>query len=1175
MYFSRRQGGFVLRLTYLLLTFLFHWAIVLVALVGLAHLWLPMVDDYKGILEHELSRFVGNSISIGQIRVDHDSEELRWVLDNLQLTDDTSGQSPIQIRQLSLSVDWRESLRTLRLQPADIVLEGVEFVLRQEANSLPEVQGLRFPLPGQKNTALNIERQSPIRISINSGFVHWMDVTNRRALTLSDLQFIGEILPNEITLQADALFPPTIGETLGVDAVLQQVTNAKGKTQWDGTLHTCTQIFNLAALPSPLLKHYGVNAGGLKLDATIKAAAGKPLHISGTGEIQHLGWTGNAQIPALQGVNASFTAANEGGSVKVKLNDSPLSYPQWFEKTLHVGSLAADLNWQVKADGWHWQLSHLSAENPDLTLQGIGTLAVPMQQAPAIDLNMTFATRRTVDNVRDYIPAIIPDNTEKWLKTAIVKGYVPKGEFILRGNPADFPFTRQPGVFDIRFDIENGVLAYLSEWPAAHEVNGELHFHNADMNATVHSARIMDLAVTGGTVAIPDMHGHDTHLLLDLNTQGDLQAHMNYLRDAPIGRSLRDFMLVARFSGGSALHLKLDVPLRHATLEQQGVAVDGVVSLQGNRFAIPAYDQDFTELQGRVHFDQYGVDASGVSGQYRQQPLKLSARTDKVKGIISIDLQQQQQPAVFLPESLANLRQYLSGTALVNTRLELPAFNANTATSQAPTSLKVLARSQLQGVGIALPPPFGKAAAEARELQVEVELPFDSAQPWQALVGLGKYLQVQARLPHKGEQAPAIGIAVGGKPVNLPASGIQLGGELAEFDLLEWQALGKLSGAGSTPSDMSNALHADLKIGKLMAGKHSFGKAALSVRGGDIFKAHVQADHLQANIHLPVKAPASGRVNIDAQHLDLDQLGEQLATGKAAVAKGLSPVNFPSMRFTCTDCRKGEFPLQSLRLSLNKSRDALLIEQLDIRHPLMVLAASKGRWYTAADGSSHTELTAKATVTEPGKLLAKPGKAAALQGGELTANAQLHWQGAPFSVALANVNGTIQAKLGKGSLTDVDPGLGRLLGLLDAQRLPNRLALDFRDMTVKGVAFDAITGNFRLEHGVLKTHDTLIDAAAMVAGIDGSLDLSRKTLDHTVTVVPNLRSTLPVVGAAVGGIGGGAAMLLLNSLTEKPAAHQVQTGGGLRYRVTGSWETPEIVELKPPLKKTTVDVLTH
>ena len=320
---------------------------------------------------------------------------------------------------------------------------------------------------------------------------------------------------------------------------------------------------------------------------------------------------------------------------------------------------------------------------------------------------------------------------------------------------------------------------------------------------------------------------------------------------------------------------------------------------------------------------------------------------------------------------------------------------------------------------------------------------------------------------------------------------------------------------------------------------------------------------------------SNGRVNLDLNNIDLDKLSNSLPQHGTGNGKGLSPADFPSMRITCRDCRKGDFPIQQLTLDMHKSRNELQIKTLEIRNPLLALSAQQGRWYTAADGTSHTELNASATIAEPGKLLAEPGSTAMLQGGKLTATAKLDWAGAPFSFSLPNLNGKIQASLGKGSLTDVDPGLGRLLGLLDVRRLPDRLTMDFRDMTGKGVAFDAITGSFQLDQGVLTTHDTVVEAAAMVAGIQGNADLVRKTLDQTVTVVPNLRSALPVVGAAVGGVGGGAAMLLLNSVTEKKAQDKLKTSGGLRYRVTGSWENPEVTELKPPLRKTDVDVLLH
>ncbi|OQX16340.1 MAG: hypothetical protein BWK73_03840 [Thiothrix lacustris] len=440
---------------------------------------------------------------------------------------------------------------------------------------------------------------------------------------------------------------------------------------------------------------------------------------------------------------------------------------------------------------------------------------------------------------------------------------------------------------------------------------------------------------------------------------------------------------------------------------------------------------------------------------------------------------------------------------------------------------------------------------------------------------MGKLLGVTARLPHKGKQATAIGVSVGGAAVTVPEGGIRVDGELAALDLLAWQGFGAALGSKQHDSAAPSSVTATLGVANLTLGAQTLGKASITIEQGDILKAHVRAERLQANVHLPRAKLATGRVNLDFNHVDLDKLSASLpqrTTGKAA---SLSPADFPSLRVTCRDCQKGDFPIEQLMLNLNKVRDDLQMDAFELRNPLLTLSASQGRWYTAADGVARTELAVTARIAEPGKLLAKSDREAGLQGGTLQATANLHWDGAPFSFALPKVKGDIQARFGKGSLSEVDPGLGRLLGLLDAQRLPERLTLDFRDMTAKGVAFDAITGNFNLDQGILTTHDTIIEAAAMNAGIKGSVNLVRKTLDQTLTVMPNLRSTLPVVGAAVGGIGGGAAMLLLNSLTEKTAVEQLQSAGGLRYHVTGTWEKPEIVELKLPFKNTDVDVLTH
>ncbi|QTR49346.1 YhdP family phospholipid transporter [Candidatus Thiothrix anitrata] len=1169
LFSSNKQGGFFLRLTYLLLTWFFHAAIFVVALVGLANFWMPLLADYKSTLEKELSGFVGNNVTIGEIRVDRNSETPRWILTNLQLTE-ASGYAPIYIEQLALSLDWRESLRTLRLQPADIELRGVEFVLRQQGDALPDIQGLSFPLPGQKNTALNVERQSALRVSINGGFVHWMDATNRRTLALGDLQLNGEILPNAITLQAEASFPSEIGEKLGIDAVLTLAPDAVGGAQWNAAIHARTRIFNLAALPSPQLQAYGVEAGGLLLDVNIQSQAEKPLDLQGEGVVTQLSLRGTKVFPALQNINADFQANTQGGKVNIAVEDSPLVYAQWFERPLMVDALQAQLQWQVNDAGWDWELMDFDAKNPDVWVKGVGKLAMPLDKSPNLDLNMTFATQRTVDNVRDYIPSVVIDSTEDWLKTAIVSGYVPKGEFVLRGNPADFPFQDKPGVFDIRFDIENGVLAYLPEWPVAKQVQGELHFHNAGMAAKVKRARIMDLDVIGGTVDIPDML-QDTHLLLDLETQGDLYGHMDYLQSAPIGKNLRDFMRVAKFAGNSRLHLKLDVPLDSKVFQRKGVSVDGKVSLKNNSFSIPNYQQSFSKLKGEVRFDQYGVSADAVTGEYLNQPVRIKAATNKTKGMITVDLQQSNELAAFLPPSLQSLAGYLHGKTPITTHLELPAFDFSSGKRQA--SLKVHATSQLRGVAVQLPAPLGKTAAATRDVTVNLEIPFDTRLAWQAQVAMGDVLEVRAKLPQASKARSAVAIGVGTKAGILPAQGVALTGTLPELDLL---ALTRFGGLGNSQQSTLTAmpLQADVTIGELHLGKQALGAAQLTLTSAQTVQAQLIADKLQASLNLPLQQLTAGRVVLDLQQLDFAALETALPSEKST-AQGLSAKHFPALQVTCRECRHGDFPIQYLKVVMQPRQDALAIQHLEVRNPSLTFRGEHGTWVTDAAGESRTVLQTHLSVPDPGRLLASDGKPAGLQGGVLQASAKLSWEGSPFDFTLKQLQGDGQMTLGKGALVDVEPGVGRLLGLLDVQRLPSRLALDFQDMTAKGVAFDEISGHFRLNRGVLSTDDTVIKAAAMVAGIRGSSDLIARTHQQQVTVLPNLRSALPIVGVAVGGVGGGALMLLFNSVTHKDAAARLQSSGGIRYEVTGSWDKPNITEVKPLDTKADVDVFAH
>ena len=88
--------------------------------------------------------------------------------------------------------------------------------------------------------------------------------------------------------------------------------------------------------------------------------------------------------------------------------------------------------------------------------------------------------------------------------------------------------------------------------------------------------------------------------------------------------------------------------------------------------------------------------------------------------------------------------------------------------------------------------------------------------------------------------------------------------------------------------------------------------------------------------------------------------------------------------------------------------------------------------------------------------------------------AQLHY---------AQLNGTLPilytflARSGKTIMgvefVKLEPGIGKLLGILSLQSLPRRITLDFRDVFSDGFAFDSIQGSVKIDRGIASTLDEL------------------------------------------------------------------------------------------------------
>ncbi len=154
-----------------------------------------------------------------------------------------------------------------------------------------------------------------------------------------------------------------------------------------------------------------------------------------------------------------------------------------------------------------------------------------------------------------------------------------------------------------------------------------------------------------------------------------------------------------------------------------------------------------------------------------------------------------------------------------------------------------------------------------------------------------------------------------------------------------------------------------------------------------------------------------------------------------------------------------------------------------------------------------------------------------------------------------------------GQFNKLEPGVGRLLGLLSLQSLSRRLTLDFRDIFSEGLAFDSIEGSTVVTSGVMRTVEPLrINSPAAQIQIQGEADLKNETQNLQVLVRPQIGSVAAIGAATLVNPIVGAAALVASAVLQNPLGRLFS----YRYHVTGSWSDPrvekvgEFVEEVPP-----------
>jgi uncharacterized protein (TIGR02099 family) len=865
------------------------------------------------------------------------------------------------------------------------------------------------------------------------------------------------------------------------------------------------------------------------------------------GSVDGVSARAHGHLPELNGFRADFVATDRGGSATVVGRNGDVFLPRLFRSKLPFQRLSADVRWWRGAGGgYEVAFPDIRVVNEDGRVNGRGRIWATPGQKPFLDLRAHLVDG-SGEHTSRYLPVgVMPDDLVEWLDQGVRGGRVPQGDLILYGPADDFPFQHGEGVFDIQGDVVGGTLSYAPDWPIMEDLAGSLHFHNEGMVITATDGRSEGGRLRRATARIPNLK--DAVLTVDGEFEGPGDDMLGFLRDSPLMEKKPDALDGVSLKGTPRLGLELRIPFEKGKPGIGKPVVDGSVTFGGATLSSQRGGLHVDDLKGVVRFNNDGFRWSGLQGRVDGHALVSGAHTRGTGTDARIQISALfNAPPGDLPHVPPVVRRIASGDADWYLAVNVPGFQAPGGNAGVELS------SDLRGVRIAAPAPFGKPADRAGRFVVRTEVGPDELGSLSMTYGRDN----RATVVLDGSDSPArVGVALGGAAVELPAErGVRVRGSIARLDLPAWRrfADGLVNADAAPEREAGSELplnRADLQVGELVLGSVAVKSVDLGVRPwADGWAVNASGKAAQGRVRLDFRG--EGHVNARLQRLHL--VGAQSAgVGTDADADGVGP-GVPPLKVSIDDLQVDGRSYGSLAAEITAAPGGgRKLESIRLSGSTYTAEAS-GAWKPGAgSGTSNVRFTMDAADT--GKALASLGYAKTIEGGKGHAAGDLTWKGGLSSPDVATLAGKVRFNVTDGNLPEVEPGAGRVLGLLSLAQIPRRLLLDFSDLSGDGLAFDRIQASLTVEKGIARPDVFFIDSSVARIEASGAIDLKSRTYDQIVPVIPRLSSTFPLIGGLAGGPTAAIMLLMAQKLFQQGVDRLTQ----YRYRVTGPWENPTI-----------------
>ncbi|MDR2324034.1 MAG: TIGR02099 family protein [Acidovorax sp.] len=919
------------------------------------------------------------------------------------------------------------------------------------------------------------------------------------------------------------------------------------------------------------------------------ATTRQPLRYQAQGQVQALQLLDTREdaerLPGVQGLSASFTLDQQGGSADVSMRQGALEFPGIFEEPrIPIDQLQAQLRWSQDAHGrWAVQLPQAQFANADA--QGHLKAQWQMGADAAQRLPGTLSldgvlTRANGARVHRYLPLEVPADARHYVRDSVRSGQASGVRFKVQGPLEQFPFDHHPaGVFQITAPVRDVVYDYVppalrkpgeAPWPLISRLAGELVFDKNSMqvrNASGLFGEGSKVPMEGIQASIPDL----SYPVVKVKGQGKapLPAWLEVVARSPLAGMTDHVLDRASAAGPATLDLELTLPIDHI----HQARVQGAVGLQGNRLRLRPDMPELQDARGAVRFSEQGFEIADVQAQSMGGKVRVGGGMKLGKGAPVLDVRARGRATAeglrsdgFL-EPVTALARHASGAADYEVQVGLQRGLP-----------QIMVRSSLQGMAVQLPAPLGKSAEAVVPLQVTQRLTPQAAANAQAPLRdmLQVHVQDRAALTYvfdpNHEASPVVAgwLQLGGDvgpagawPATLDGSQeVQALAQLDALDIDAWLALlpeGGKAGAGGPPTLALESFLPQtlaLRVGSLrLHGRDLYDVVAGLSHADAVWRGNVQSRQLGGYLEYrePGVAHPQGMVFARLSHLLLPEgAGEQADKLLQSQPRQMPALDIVVKEFALAGRELGNLAVQARNVRRDGSAQWVL-EHLDLTLPEAVLTTS-GTWGGPDEQRRRTQLRFALQLKDSGALLGRLAMPGVVRGGKGQLEGTLSWRGAPIAPDWRSMSGQLHLDVGQGQFLKAEPGLAKLLSVLSLQSLPRRIGLDFRDVFSSGFAFDFVRGDVAVTQGVARTNNLQMKGVNAAVLMEGQASLVDETQQLRVVVVPEINAmTASLVASAINpliGLGSFLAQAVLRGPLIAAATRE--------FEITGSWADPQV-----------------